>query len=129
MEAVLRWEQDDFAPGMPRDGQLSTASADKLKRFVGLLAGYVVNVYGGEVANISSFVTEEIVTAFTSWSINERHKSGLAFKGDLSSLHEAVRQYRKYKDLDLSWFPALLKSIPLASMETTQPSRVPSWRR
>jgi hypothetical protein len=114
VDAVLRWKQDYFAPGRPRDGQLSIASADKLKRFICLLAGYVVNIYGGELANIRSLVTEDIVTAFTSWSINERHKTGLAFKGELSSLHAALRQYGKIKDLDLSWFPALLKSIPLA---------------
>jgi integrase len=30
-------------------------------------------------------------------------------------LYAAIRDYHKYKSLDLSWFPALLKSIPLVS--------------
>jgi hypothetical protein len=114
VEALLRWKQADFAPGRPRDGRHSIATAKKLRGFICLLAGYTVNIYGTDITTVSCLVTEEIISSFCSWSINERQKNGAAFKSELSTLHATVRHYPKYKGLDVSWFPALLKSIPLA---------------
>lgn len=52
---------------------------------------------------------------FVAWSINDRRKSGSAFKSDLSTLHAAIRHYPKCKNVDVSWFPALLKGIPVTA--------------
>jgi hypothetical protein len=119
VDAILRWKQAHFALDRPADGQWSKATADKMRRFICSLAGYAKNIYGADITTVSSLVTEEIATAFAMWSINDRRKSGSAFKSDLSTLHATIRHYPKCKDVDVSWFPKLLKGIPVTANTET----------
>ncbi len=116
VEALLRWKQADFAAGRPREGQHSKATAKLLEHTVTFFYGYAVNVDNRKgIVTLATLVTEELVTSYTEWSINVRRKNGRSFRGSLGLLYAALRHNPRYKDLDLSWFQPLLKSIPVDS--------------
>jgi hypothetical protein len=78
------------------------------------------NIYDTGVSTISCLVTQGIVTDFVAWSIDDPRKSGNPFKSDLSTLHATIRHYPRCKNVDVSWFPALLKGIPVTATTETR---------
>jgi integrase len=76
------------------------------------LVGFAQNIgkFSG-VTSLKSLFTDEIVSAFIEWGLNER---GLTRSSlwRLSMLYGAMRHHPKYKDQDYGWFITLFDEVP-----------------
>jgi integrase len=112
-ELLVSWKQAEFAPGRPRNGQHSKATAENLRIAFVLLFGYVTNIAGREgIKTIKDLVSEEIVTSYVHWYINVRKLNRSPLRSRIKLLAAAVHQHPQYKNHDWSWFPPLIASIP-----------------
>jgi integrase len=116
VEELFRWKQSDFAPGRPKDGQHRPVTTKRLRLLLGQLLGYsrIIGV-DPEATSLTGLVTEDLLTRFVGWSIDERNCQNLA--GDIGVLYAALRHNPRYKEHDFKWFEGLARSIARPSEE------------
>jgi hypothetical protein len=109
---LLVWKQARFAKGRPQKTRHRPASAKLLESNILRLFGFARNIGNfSDVTSLRSLFTEEIVSAFVEWGLNERGltRSSLLH---LSMIYGAMRHHPKYKDQDYGWFSTLLDEVP-----------------
>jgi integrase len=122
---LLEWKQAPFALKRPRRCRHRAVTAQMLESAITRLYGFVTKVeptlsnIGGTrteqreaINNLVELVTQEGVTSFVQWSINDRKMASSSVTGDLALLYSAVRHYPPLKSQNFSWFSDLLMQIP-----------------
>jgi integrase len=113
IRALMHWKQDLFVPGRPAKQKHGPATAKMLTDCISRLYGYAINTLKRtDTVHFADLVKEEIVTAYITWAVNEKHLKDHSFKCFIL-LNAAVRQYPHFKGQNLDWFSALLAAIPV----------------
>ena len=116
VEELFRWKQSDFAPGRPSNGQHRPVTTKRLRLMLGqLLAFSRIIGTDPEVTSLTELVTEDLLTRFVGWSIDERNCHNLG--GGVGVLYAALRHNPRYKEHDFKWFEKLTRSISPPSEE------------
>jgi hypothetical protein len=109
---LLVWKQARFAKGRPQRTRHRPASAKRLEGNICRLFGFARNIGNfSDVTSLKSLFTEDIVSAFVEWGLNERGLTRSTLR-HLSLIYGALRHHPKYKDQDYRWFGILLDEIP-----------------
>src|SRR5205814_9457889 len=72
VQTILEWKVAPFAIGRPSRSRHRPVTAVELKRLFCRLFGFVRAVLGNEVTTLSELISEENVSRYTEWTINER---------------------------------------------------------
>jgi len=125
---VLKWKQDAFAYGRPAHARIRPVTAKNLEALICRLYGFVVNIHKRtDVATLSDLMTEDVLAAFTEWSVNERKLNGAALVCHLRLLYAAVASHPAYKQLDFKWFPALMAAVPVEPESARRQRKTKKW--
>jgi len=109
---ILSWKQADFAPGRPRRGKHRKVSARILEECIARLYGYAVTFLEmKDITTLLQLVSEFVISAYLSWSINDK-KLSVAAVGGFRLLLAAIRHYPTYKGVDFGWFKDLMDQLP-----------------
>jgi hypothetical protein len=109
---LLTWKQARFAKGRPQWTRHRPVSAKLLENVISRLLGFAINIaHYSDVASLPSLFTEEIVSAFVEWGLNERKLSRSSLLR-LSMIYGAMRHHPKYKHEDFGWFTTLFDQVP-----------------
>jgi hypothetical protein len=109
---LLVWKQARFAKGRPQKTRHRPVSAKLLESNICRLFGFAKNIANfNDVTSLKSLFTEDIVSAFIEWGLNERGLTRSTLR-HLSMIYGAMRHHSKYKDHDYGWFGKLLDEIP-----------------
>lgn len=112
VKELLIWKQAKFAKGRPQWTRHRPVSAKLLEDVICRLFGFAKNIGDYcDATSLPSLFTEEIVSAFVEWGLNERGMSRSALLR-LSMLYGAMRHHPKYKNRDYSWFTTLFDRVP-----------------
>jgi hypothetical protein len=112
VKELLAWKQARFAKGRPQWTRHRPVSAKLLENVICRLFGFAKNIGNySDVASLASLFTEDIVSAFVEWGLNERRLSRSSLLR-LSMLFGAMRHHPKYKNQDLGWFTTLFDEVP-----------------
>ncbi len=110
---LLRWKQAKFAPGRPQRARNRAVTAKLLDKFIARVYGYAVNIGGfPNITSLRELLTEQVITSFVEWSLNERNVSSCSIMR-LSSVYSAVRFHPKYQHDDWRWLSNLFSQLPL----------------
>ena len=112
VKELLAWKQLRFVRGRPQWTRHRPVSSKQLLSNICRLFGYAKNVGNfNDINTLRSLFTEEIVSAFVDWGLNERglHRGSLRC---LSMLYSGLRHHPKYKDQNYEWFITLFDEIP-----------------
>ncbi len=113
VDALLKWKQDKFVPGRPNKCKVREVTALQLLDNICKLYGYATTIasYTG-ISSLRQLFTEEIVTNYARWMLEERRTLGNTVKARISRIHAALRHHPEYKDMNLSWVAPLKGFIP-----------------
>lgn len=113
---LLQWKRAEYSLGRPKDGRHRRVTSKSLSQAIGAVLGFAVNIRGLAPANsLSELAQQEIIDGFVQWSMNVRKVKGYCLKNSLLLISAAMHQNPKYDNRDLSWFKAVLDSIPAES--------------
>jgi hypothetical protein len=109
---LLVWKQAKFSKGRPQRARLRPASAKLLESNICRLFGFARDIGKfSDVVSLRSLFTEEIVSAFIEWGLNERGLTRSSLR-HLSLIYGAMRHHPKHRGQDYGWFGILLDEIP-----------------
>jgi len=109
---LLAWKQAKFAKGRPQWTRLRPISAKLLERNICRLFGFAKNIGKfAEVNSLRALFSEEIMSGFVEWGLNERALSRSSLVR-FSMIYSAMRYHPKYKDQDYGWFTTLFDQVP-----------------
>lgn len=109
---LLVWKQARFAKGRPQKTRHRPASAKLLESNICRLFGFATKIGNfSDVTSLRSLFTEEVVSAFVEWGLNERGLTRTTLV-HLSLIYGAMRYHPKYKNQDYGWFSILLDEVP-----------------
>ena len=109
---LLAWKQARFAKGRPQWTRHRPVSAKLLENVISRLFGFAKNIGKySDVTSLASLFTEDIVSAFVEWGLNERRLSRSSLLR-LSMIYGAMRHHPKYKNGDFAWFTTLFDQVP-----------------
>ena len=112
LKEILRWKQAKFAKGRPQWYRLRAISARILESNLCRLFGFAKNIAGFVgVTSMETLFTEEILSAFVEWALNERGITRESIR-KMSMIHIALRYHPDHKDRVYDWFPRLFQEIP-----------------
>jgi hypothetical protein len=87
-------------------------SAKLLESNICRLFGFAENIGDfKDVTSLCSLFTEQIVSSFIEWGLNERGLTRSSLLR-LSMIYGAMRHHPKYKDQDFGWFSTLFDEVP-----------------
>ncbi len=110
--AVMTWKQARFARGRRRGSCHRAVSAKKLTEFICRMYGFAAGVQKlPGITSLTDLVTEEIVTGFVAWYLNERQRKTHPLRSNLGLLAAAMKQYPAFKGHDFSWLDDLVKNL------------------
>lgn len=122
VEELLRWRQAEYVPTR-RKKRLRPISARNLENVITRLYGFVVNVRPGleqapivpdpsTIRTLTDLATFDNISAFTSWWLNIRKRTGRAIVVMWGALYAALKEHPNYKGKDFTWFDDLIRGIP-----------------
>ena len=110
---VLRWKQDRFVPLRPKGAQIRPITAYRLGLYFRNLYGFATNVHGIRgITCLQELITEQIVSSFVMWNLNERGIKNASAAMSIASIHAALAHNRKYAHITGEWMVRLVNSIP-----------------
>lgn len=110
---VLRWKQDRFVPSRPKDAQIRPITAALLRSMFCRIYGFALKVEGiTTIKCMNDLITEQIITGFIAWNLNERGVKGETALTYLGGVHAALTHNPKFSHITGKWMAALLASIP-----------------
>lgn len=118
LDAVLKWKQATFAPSRPRKAQIRAITAKTVQRDFCELYGFATNIRKCVgISTIQNLVTEDIVTAYVVFLLDDRGVKASTVDSNLSRVCAALRYYPAYKEVDFTWIRKLLESLPASDEE------------
>jgi hypothetical protein len=109
---LLVWKQARFAKGRPQWTRHRPTTAKLLESNICRLFGFARDIGRfNNVTSLTSLFTEEVVSAFVEWGLNERGLTRSSLLR-LSLVYGALRHHPKHKDQDNGWFSTLLDEVP-----------------
>jgi hypothetical protein len=109
---LLVWKQARYSKGRPQWTRHRPVSAKLLESNICRLYGFATNI--GNFTNVNSLptlFTEEILSSFVDWGINQRNLSRSTLLR-MSMLYGAMRHHPKYSSQDYGWFTTLFDEVP-----------------
>jgi hypothetical protein len=123
---IVSWKTSEFQPDRPASARIREISGELLVRIFGHLLGWAQNIAGhGPYESIASLLNQRTLVQYVSWAINTRKVKGKTLSSRLGMLFAAIRYNPSYSTLDLSWFDALLNSLPLEERSRIDARKAP----
>jgi len=118
MEDLLRWKLDRFITTRPANAQIRPVTAKKLVHTLCRLYGFAVNIrHVPNVNSLRDLITESIVGKYLEWAFGTRKCKSNGLIGSFGSVYAALAHNPNYADMQLSWLPAVLQTLPEDSEE------------
>jgi integrase len=116
VKQLLVWKQAKYMRGRPQWTRHRPVTAKLLEKVICRLFGFAQNIGKFcEVTTLKSLFTEEIVSAYIEWGLNERGLTRSTLLR-LSMIYGALRHHPNYKgqgqDQGYQWFSALFDGVP-----------------
>jgi hypothetical protein len=125
---LLKRKTADFDPDVPPRATMRPISAEFLKREFCRVYGFCTKVLGKKVSTLQELISQEVITAFASWCLNQRKVSGRTVEIDLARIC-GLKWYPPLASIDFSWLPKLMAKLPKRHEEDIQAKKDGKWLR
>jgi hypothetical protein len=123
---LLKWKTSDFVPGRPRRAKNRPITAENLRREMCRIYGFLTKIMGKKVSTLEELLSQESITAFVSWCLNERRVCGRSVETDLGRIC-GVRAYPALAPIDFSWVLELMAQLPRGRGAQIQEKKDRKW--
>lgn len=115
---LVRWKSAEYEPERPNRAKVRKVSAESIQQTICSLFGFAVKIRKNRnVESLSDLLRKATLSDYISWCINQRKMKGGPLIPQLAAVLAAVSKHPAHKAIDLSWYRALLASIPRDSYE------------
>lgn len=114
VEALVDWKTSEFQVDRPSGTtHIREISAEHMTDAICQLTGYLQNIERRpEITSMSELFTKDNVSRFVMWAKNKRKVKGQSIASRLAILSAALKQNPHYEELDLDWFPNIIRQLP-----------------
>jgi hypothetical protein len=123
---LLKWKTAEFAPERPQRAKNRPITAENLKREICRIYGFVTRVLGKKVSTLSELLSQESITSFVGWCMNERKLCGRSVEIDLGRIC-GLRAYPPLAGLDFTWVLKLMAQLPKRREAEIQEKKDAKW--
>jgi hypothetical protein len=108
---LVRWKTAEFAPGRPSKAKIRPVTATVLTAWIYRIAGFGLRIKGQRVSSLEELLSEQSVSEFVEWALNQREVTSRSVKTDLCRLR-GLRAYPALAACDFSWVLKLIAQLP-----------------
>lgn len=123
---LLKWKMAELAPDRPQRARIRPICAESLKRELCRIYGFLTKVLGKTVLTLPELLSQEPITAFVSWCLNERKVCGRSVEIGLGRIC-GVRAYPLWASMDFTWVRKLMAQLPKRRETEIQEKKDGKW--
>jgi hypothetical protein len=123
---LLRWKTARFAPKRGARCKQRPISALRLRGFLCGAFGCLTNIKGRRVQSLQELLSEESVTQYVQWALDERGLLGSTLKTFLATIH-GLAGYPALNGQDFSWVRSLTAQLPRDPENRTKDRKESRW--
>jgi hypothetical protein len=123
---LLEWKTATFVPGRPRRVKNRQVSAKSLRWVLCYLAGFVIRIKGGTPNSLADLLSQEMVTGFAEWCLNQRKVKARTVHNALGRIC-GLRCYPPLASHDFSWLLPLMEQLPIEDYSHVKERKQRRW--
>ncbi len=126
IEDLVTWKTAEFSLGRPTKARIRLSSAVHLTALFSQIFGFLLRVKGKEARNLSELLSQQSVSEFVEWCVNQRKVSGRTLASDLGRI-QALKIYPPLVSHDFSWISGLAAQLPRCRGEQSMEKKGNRW--